>query len=60
MPKAETKGSFWPQSFFDSLDLQIKSIIPATVTLQEVNSEDLNPYVSLCICQICSEKLKNQ
>ena len=60
MPKAETKGSFWPQRFFDSLDLQIKSIIPATVTLQEVNSEDLNPYVSLFICQICSEKLKNQ
>ena len=58
IPKAKTKGSFWPQSFFDSLDLQIKSIIPAAVTLQEVNSQDLNPYVSLCICKICSEIIK--
>ena len=42
-PKAKTKDSFSSQSFFDSLALQIKSIIPATVTLQEVNNEDLNP-----------------
>ena len=58
-PKAETKDSFWSQSFFDFLALQIKSIIPATVTFQEVNNKDLNPHVSLCICEICSE-LKNQ
>ena len=54
-PKAETKDSFWSQSFFDFLALQIKSIIPATVTFQEVNNKDLNPHVSLCICEICSE-----
>ena len=57
-PKAETKDSFWSQIFFDSLALQVKSIIPATVTLQEVNNEDLNPHVSFCICEICSEIIK--
>ena len=57
-PKAETKDSFWSQSFFDSLALQIKSIIPDTLTLQEVNNEDLNPHVSLCICEICSKIIK--
>ena len=57
-PKAETKDSLWSQSFFDSLALQIKSIIPATVTFKEVNNEDLNPHVSLCICEICSEIIK--
>ena len=36
----------------------MKSIIPATVTLQEVNNEDLNPHVSLCICEICSKIIK--
>ena len=57
-PKAETKDSLWSQSFFDSLALQIKSIIPATVTLKKVNNEDLNLHVSLCICEICSEIIK--
>ena len=56
--KAETKDSFWSQGFFDSLALQIKPIIPATATLQEVSNEDLNPYASLCICKICSEIIK--
>ena len=56
--KAETKDSFWSQSFFDSPALQTKSIIPATVTLQNTNNEDSNPHVSLCICEICSEKIK--
>ena len=50
-PKAE-------KNFFDSLALQIKSVIPAAVTLKEVNNEDLYPHVSLCICEICSEIVK--
>ena len=28
------------------------------VTLQEVDDEDLNPHVFLCICEICSEIIK--
>ena len=28
------------------------------MTLKEVNNEDLNPHVSLCICEICSEIIK--
>ena len=57
-PKAETKDSFCSQSLFDSFALQIESIIPATVTLQEVNNEDLNPHFSLWIYEICSEIIK--
>ena len=57
-PKAETKDSFLSQRFFDSLALQVKSIIPDTLTLQEVNSKDLNPHVSLCTCKICSKIIK--
>ena len=53
--KTELKESFWSQSFFGSLGLQIKSAIPAAVTLQEVNNEDLNPHISLCIREICSK-----
>ena len=57
-PKAETKDFFWSQRLFDSLALQMNSIIPATVALQEVNNEDLNPHVSLSICEICSKIVK--
>ena len=28
------------------------------MTLKKVNNEDLNPHVSLCICEICSEIIK--
>ena len=58
--KADSKDSFWSQIFFDSLALQIKSIISAVVTLQEVNKEDLNPHFSLCICESAQKLLKNQ
>ena len=57
-PKGETKDSFWSQIFFDYLALQAKSKIPATVTLKEVNNEDLNPHISLCIYEICGEIIK--
>ena len=52
-PKEEKKDSFSSQRFFDSFALQIKLMIPDTMTLQEVNNEDLNFHVSLCICEIC-------
>ena len=54
-PKAESKDSFWSQSFFDQHTLQIKSKIPAAVILQKFDNEDFNPHIFLCMCEICAK-----